>query len=139
MALFYLYPDHTCRLVDCDGEVSQWSSDDLKKYCVLKDATHISCLEVTLMYRVMACNVPGSYGYSNEIFPASIWVRNDCYAQFKVCYTSGLYNVVSLDISMRCFPIDDLLYVYDHEETVLLCVNYSDTEERYVECYLRYI
>ena len=74
--------------MECDGEVSKWRSDD-KQYCILKDAARISCLEVTLLYRVIACNVPGSYGYSNEILPAAFWVRNDCYAQFKVCYTIG--------------------------------------------------
>lgn len=84
--------DHTCRLVDCDGEVSQWTTDDLKQYCILKDAARISCLDVTLLYRVIACNVPGSYGYSNDILPAVIWVRNDCYAQFKVCYTTGKHG-----------------------------------------------
>lgn len=84
--------DHTCRLVDCDGEVSQWTTDDLKQYCILKDAARISCLDVTLLYRVITCNVPGSYGYSNDILPAAIWVRNDCYAQFKVCYTTGKHG-----------------------------------------------
>lgn len=88
----FLSKDHTCRLVDCDGEVSQWTTDDLKQYCILKDAARISCLDVTLLYRVITCNVPGSYGYSNDILPAAIWVRNDCYAQFKVCYTTGKHG-----------------------------------------------
>lgn len=78
--------------MDCDGEVSQWTTDDLKQYCILKDAARISCLDVTLLYRVITCNVPGSYGYSNDILPAAIWVRNDCYAQFKVCYTTGKHG-----------------------------------------------
>ncbi|XP_061186839.1 uncharacterized protein LOC133194962 [Saccostrea echinata] len=91
--------DYTCRLVDCDGEVSQWSTDDLKQYCILKDASHISCLEVSLLYRVIACNVPGSYGYSNDIFPAAIWVRNDCYAQFKVCYKTDNMKKLSNDLN----------------------------------------
>ncbi|XP_062599726.1 uncharacterized protein LOC134261300 [Saccostrea cucullata] len=91
--------DYTCRLVDCDGEVSQWSTDDLKQYCILKDASHISCLDVSLLYRVIACNVPGSYGYSNDIFPAAIWVRNDCYAQFQVCYKTDNMKKISNNLN----------------------------------------